>query len=256
MNHQERMRHVAYVEQELERMMARGEVHPRGTLPPENVLAKNYGVARGTLREALLRLVTRGLVVRQQGRQARMVAVEHAVTLENVGMARHAVGTRQTVWRHLLVGYFELKRETMVELLAHGCTQGSEKDLERLTGACFDVRERARWDEGARAWVGYEFELLRVAARVANRPGHYLLVQSLERAFQGMAEVVRPHLEPQPVRHWAERVWEWLWDRNVESLRKELPPLLQACDERVLGSLWPVREERERASPEPPDAAL
>jgi DNA-binding FadR family transcriptional regulator len=240
MNHHERMRHVAYVEQELERMIARGEVHPSGTLPPENVLARQYGVARGTLREALLRLVTRGLVVRQQGRQARVVAVEHATSLENLGMVRHALGSRQTVWRHLLVGYFELKRETTVELLVHGCARGSESDLERLGMACFVLRDKARWDQGTREWVEHEFELLRVAALVGNRPGHYLLVQSLERAFQGMAEALRPHLEPEAVRHWSEQALSWLGERDVEALRKELPPLLRACDERVLGSLWPV----------------
>lgn len=238
MNHQERMKHVAHVEEELERMICRGEL-PRGMLPPEHRLASHYGVTRGTLREALLRLVTRGLVVRQQGRQGQVVAAEHAASLENVGMARHAVGSHQLVWRHLLVGYFELKRETTVELLARGCEQGSEKDLSRLGEACFALRDEAKWDKGTRAWVEHEFELLRVAARMANRPGHHLLVQSLQRAFQGMDEAVRPHLVPEAVRAWAEQVLGWVWDRDVEALRKELPPLLQACDERVLGSLWP-----------------
>ncbi|HEY0094422.1 MAG TPA: GntR family transcriptional regulator, partial [Archangium sp.] len=120
-----------------------------------------------------------------------------------------------------------------------GCEQGCEKDLSRLGEACFVLRDEARWDKGTRAWVEHEFELLRVAARVTNRPGDYLLVQSLRRAFQGMDEAVRPHLVSEAVRAWAEQVLGWVWDRDVEALRKELPALLQACDERVLGSLWP-----------------
>jgi len=47
------------------------------------------------------------------------------------------------------------------------------------------------------------------------------------------------HLVPEAVRAWAEQVLGWVWDRDVEALRKQLPPLLLACDERVLGSLWP-----------------
>jgi hypothetical protein len=90
--------------------------------------------------------------------------------------------------------------------------------------------------------VAREFELLKEAALAVNRPGDFLLVQSLERAYRGMAETLRPHLLPEAVCHWALQTMYWLGDRDVESLRKELPPLLLACDERVLGSLWPAPE--------------
>ena len=225
------------IEEDLEQSISRGEIHPSGNLPAEHLLARRYGVARGTIREALLRLAARGLISQRKGRKARAVAVEHAVTLESLGVALHALGSARPERLRLLEGYFELKRETAVELLARACEHASKNELEPLLDACFSLREAARWDEGSRCWVQQEFALLRVAAGAANRPGHFLLVQSLERAFKGMAEVVQPLLMSQAVRHWAEQTMDWLVGRDVEALRRELPPLLLACDEHVLGSL-------------------
>ncbi|HEX8435105.1 GntR family transcriptional regulator [Archangium sp.] len=231
------MRQVTNIEEELERMISRGELPETGTLPSEQMLARRYGVARGTIREALMRLATRGLIVRHQGRQARAVAFEHVVTLENLGVALHDLERAPPQRWRLLEGYFELKRETTLELLARCCAHAPPRELERLANACFALRDGARWDDGARHWVEQEFELLRLAAHAADRPGHFLLVQSLERAFRGMAGVVRPLLASDAVRHWAESALPWLTERDVEALRRDLPPLLLACDEHVLGSL-------------------
>ncbi len=237
MEHQEQTRLVARIEEELERMISREAVHPSGSLPSEEKLARSYGVARGTIREAMLRLSARGLLVQHPGRRARAVALERVVTLESLGVALHDLGSARPERRRLLEGYFELKRETTLELLARCCEHASQQELERLADACFALRDGARWDDGTRRWVEQEFELLRLAASAANRPGHYLLVQSLERAFRGMTGVVRPLLAADAVRQWAERAIPWLTERDVEALRRELPPLLLACEEHVLGSL-------------------
>lgn len=233
----ERTKLASRIEADLEQMISRGEVHPSGILPPEQLLARRYGVARGTIREALLRLAARGLILQRKGSKARAVSLERALTLESVGVALHARGSAHPERLRLLEGYFELKRETAVALLVHACEHASEQELQPLLDACFVLREGTRWDDGSRRWVEQEFVLLRMAAAAANRPGHFLLVQSLERAFRGMAEVVQPLLSSQAVRHWSEQTQDWLFDRNVEALRRDLPPLLLACDEHVLGSL-------------------
>jgi DNA-binding FadR family transcriptional regulator len=251
MEHQNRTRRVTNIEEELERIISRGELPKTGTLPSEQMLARRYGVARGTIREALMRLATRGLIVRHQGRQARAVALEQVVTLENLGVALHALGSAHPGRRRLVEGYFELKRETTLELLVRCCEQVSQQELERLADACFSLRDGARWDDGSRRWVEQEFELLRLAARAANRPGHYLLVQSLERAFRGMAGVVRPLLASDAVRRWAEKAVHWLSERDVEALRRDLPPLLLACDEPVLGSLGSASAPESQPRPTP-----
>ncbi|MFY0527248.1 GntR family transcriptional regulator [Archangium gephyra] len=228
---------MARIEEDLERMISQGRLPRSGGLPSERRLAQHYDVARGTIREALLRLAARGLVVRHPGRQARAVAVEHAVTLESLGVVLHAMKHARPESRRLLEGYFELKRETLVALLVLACEHASEKAFERLSDACFTLREGARWDDGSRHWVKQEFALLRMAAGAADRPGHFLLVQSLERAFWGMAGVVRPLLSSEAVRHWSQQTLSWLYDRDVEALERDLPPLLLACDEHVLRSL-------------------
>ncbi|QRN97523.1 FadR family transcriptional regulator [Archangium violaceum] len=238
----ERTKLVEHIEEELEVMVARG-AHPKtGTLPSERLLARQFGVARGTIREALLRLAARGLVVRRQGRQARAVALERAVTLESLSVALHTEALARPGRQRLLAGYFELKRQTTVELLVRCCEHVSEEHREPLDETCFWLEDGARRDEGDRRWVALEFELLRRAARAADLPGHFLLVQSLERAFWGMAELVWPHLAPKAVSHWVNQMSRWLDERDGTAMRTGLPPLLLSCDEHVLGRLWRERD--------------
>lgn len=254
MENLERMKLVAHIENELERMVARG-AHPQtGILPSERKLARSFGVARGTIREALLRLSARGLVVRRQGTKARAVRLGRAVSLENLGVVLHELERGRTEPLRLLAGYFELKRETTLELLVRGCEHASNDALARVETACFALREGARWDDGSNRWVELEFELLRTAAVAAERPGLFLLVQSLERAFWGMATAVRPLLAAEAVRHWSERAWGWLSDRDGETLRRELPPLLLTGDAHVLERLGPAPRAA-TVSPPPGDSS-
>ncbi|MBN1208242.1 MAG: winged helix-turn-helix transcriptional regulator, partial [Myxococcaceae bacterium] len=74
----ERLGLVFQVEQELERVISLGRLPEGGVLPSEHTLARRYGVSRSTVREALLRLCTRGLVVQHPGRNSRAVALDEA----------------------------------------------------------------------------------------------------------------------------------------------------------------------------------
>jgi DNA-binding FadR family transcriptional regulator len=240
----ERMGLVASIEQELERMISLGKLPRSGFLPSEQVLARSYGVSRATAREVLLRLAARGLVVQHPGRRSRAVPLDEAVTLENLSVALHAEGPAHPERRRLLEGFFELKRELTVELLSACCEQASERDLSQLLDICFLLGKAAHWEE-ARVWAKREFELLRRAALAANRPGHFLLVQSLERSFWTMADRVLPHLDCEVISRWALRAFHALSERNASELRQDLPPLLQASDERLFADLAPAREEED-----------
>jgi hypothetical protein len=68
-----------------------------------------------------------------------------------------------------------------VELLAACCKKASEEELERVRNACFLLGDAACWELKRPRWVALEFELLRQAALAVQRPGHLLLVQTLER---------------------------------------------------------------------------
>ncbi|WP_233585874.1 FadR/GntR family transcriptional regulator [Corallococcus sp. CA054B] len=239
---------VAYVEAQIERDIALGRLPPSGQFGSEAKLARRYEVCRGTIREALRRLAARGLVVQRSGRKTRAVALDESLTLENLGLALHDARNPEARW--LLEGYFSLKRQVLVELLADCCARASDLDLERLRSTCFQLQDAARWESGATC-AQVEFELLRQAARVAARPGHVLLVQSLQRAFLGGAAQLLPLLGGEVLREWAFRVMAILHERDVQALQHELPALLKACDERVLNAFAPAPQ-----APASPEAQL
>ncbi|RKG60087.1 GntR family transcriptional regulator [Corallococcus sp. CA054B] len=228
---------VAYVEAQIERDIALGRLPPSGQFGPEAKLALRYGVCRGTIREALRRLAARGLVVQHPGSRTRAVALDESLTLENLGLALHDARNPDARW--LLEGYFSLKRQVLVELLVDCCARASDLDLDRLGSTCFGLWDAARWEPGA-SCAQVEFALLRQAARVAGRPGHVLLVQSLQRAFLEGAAQLLPLLGGEALRQWATCARQALSERNVRALQQELPALLKACDELVLNAFAPA----------------
>ncbi len=227
---------VAYVEEQLERDISLRRL-PGGQFGSEEKLARSYGVSRGTVREALRRLAARGLVLQHPGRKTRALALDESLTLENLGLALH--DERSPESRRLLEGYFTLKRQVLVELLADCCASASEAELDSLSHGCFALWDAARWEPGARC-AQLEFELLRLAARTVDRPGHLLLIQSMQRAMLGLAERVLPLMGGEALRQWACCAMDALHERDTEALKHKLPALLRACDERVLGRLAPA----------------
>src|SRR5690554_3134897 len=53
--------------EQLETMILEGTLQPGQRLPPERVLAEPFGVSRPSLREAIQRLATKGLLISRQG---------------------------------------------------------------------------------------------------------------------------------------------------------------------------------------------
>ncbi|RKG68467.1 GntR family transcriptional regulator [Corallococcus exercitus] len=231
---------VAYVEEQLERDIARGRLPRDGRLASERMLARYFGVSRGTVREALRRLAARGLVVQRAGRQTRAVALDESLTLENLGLALH--DARSEECRRLLEGFFSLKRQVLVDLLADCCANASAVSLELLEGTCFQLWDAARWHPGERC-AQLEFELMRQAAQAAARPGHLLLIQSLQRAFRGISARLLPFMGGEPLREWAICASHALGERDMQALQHQLPLLLKACDERVLDPFAPCPQE-------------
>ncbi|QAT83202.1 GntR family transcriptional regulator [Corallococcus coralloides] len=232
---------MAYVEAQIERDIALGRLHPSGQFGSEAKLARRYEVCRGTIREALRRLAARGLVVQRSGCKTRAVALDESLTLENLSLALHGVRNPKARW--LLEGYFSLKRQALVELLVDCCARASDLDLDRLGSTCFQLQDAARWESGE-ACAQAEFELLRLAARVAERPGHVLLVQSLQRAFVGCAARLQPLMGGESLREWAWYAMGALRERDARALQHELPALLKARDERLLDAFAPTSQGR------------
>ena len=63
------------------RQIAAGHLSPDSKLPPERDMAKDYGVAVGTLRKSLAQLTELGLITRKQGSGNYISRNEHAASL-------------------------------------------------------------------------------------------------------------------------------------------------------------------------------
>jgi len=235
----ERVGLVAQVEAELEKMLAQGLLPPDGKMPSEHGLARCFKVSRGTVREALRSLSARGLIVQYPGRRTQVVGWDEALTLENLSVALPADGQLRPGQLRLLEGFLTLKRDLTVELLVACIETAGTEELEGLSQAIFALADTARWDTGDGRWVQHEFALLRQAACAVDKLGHVLLIQSLERAFRGMARWVVPHLDTHAVQAWARFAFHALTEKNVQALRHELPALLRAGDEHLLRRLAP-----------------
>jgi DNA-binding FadR family transcriptional regulator len=233
---------VGRVEQDLERTIAQGQLPEDGFLPSENCLAKYYGVSRTTVREALRRLAARNLVVQHPGRRSRAVALDEAVTLESLSVVFNGEGPLPPERLRLLEGYLALMRDTAVELLVACCEQASARDLSKLEELCFSLMDSARWEPAPGRWVALEFDLLRLAARAANRPGPALLLQSLERSYRAMARHLFPHVDATSIRQWALCAFQALGEKDIPRLKQELAVLLKAGDEHLLKKLSPAHE--------------
>ncbi len=244
----ERIGLVSQVEAELEQMLSRELLPANGMLPSEYSLARCFGVSRGTVREALLRLSAKGMVEQRPGRKTRAVPLDEAVTLENLSVVLDGDGRLQPGRRRLLEGYLALKRDVTVELLATCCAGASAAYLDELGQACYALRDAARWATEGGSWARQEFELLRLAALAADRPGHMLLIQSLERSFRGMAKWMQPHLDAEATQSWALCAMNALAERDLPALKTRLPALLQAGDDRLLLRLAPPSQIPERSA--------
>jgi GntR family transcriptional repressor for pyruvate dehydrogenase complex len=247
----ERVGLVSQVEAELEKMLSLELLPKDRGLPSEHKLARVFGVSRGTVREALLRLSAKGLVVQHPGRRTYAVPLDEAVTLENLSVILDGDGLLQGDRWRLLESFFALKRDLTVELLVAACEKASPEDLEQLGQDCYALGDAAHWDEGERKWVQQEFALLRLAASATDRFGHVLLIQSLQRAFRGMATWVLPHMDSKAVRPWTLCAMNALAERDAQALRQQLPALLQAADERLLRSLLPNHQSATTCEPSP-----
>lgn len=225
---------VSRVAGDLERLIAQDRLPRDGRLPSERLLSRQYGVSRTTVREALSHLASRGLIVQHPGRRSRAVVLDETVNLETLGVALQGEGPAHPERSRLLEGFLALKRELTVELLAICGERASKEELDLLANACLALRDAARWEENRGQWAGWQFELLRRAARVADRPGYVLLIHSLERSFWKMASRVLPHLDSEAICRWAECAFYALVTKDVQALRKDLLPLLEAGDERLL----------------------
>jgi len=138
---------------QVEELIVEGKLGPGHALPPERVLAKQFGVSRPSLREALLRLEARGLLrVQRGGRFAVTDVTAPTITDPLVHLLKRHPGAEQDVleMRHgleMVAAYFAAQRAT--------------RDDQRRLRRAFDqmLKTRARRDSLADAEADADFHL-------------------------------------------------------------------------------------------------
>lgn len=229
------------IEQQLEFLILEGTLRPGEKLPPERELAKQLDVSRPSLREAILRLEARGLLVRRQG---------------------DGTFIQSTLWRSFcdpLVDLLEQHAESQYDLLEtrhalegiaayYAALRGTDDDLARIS-ECYQLIEYAqqsgKLDAEASAVLQFQIAVTEAAHNVVLlhlvRCMEPMLAHNLHQNFellyasQEMYPLVSAHRthiyaaimarQPEQARDASHRhlafIEEILLDRNREQSRRE-----------------------------------
>jgi DNA-binding FadR family transcriptional regulator len=161
-----------------------GRLRSGDHLPPELELARQFGVNRSTVREALRELDSAGLIGRRRGSK-RMMVIRPGTLQIGAGVRRALVlhdVTFVDVWEALMI--------LEPPLAAAAATRRSEADLERLTAAFRSVRAAPQ----PLQTVQHVAEFFRALGEASGNPAlvlaHEPLIQLLEPSLGAMIDQV------------------------------------------------------------------
>ncbi len=165
----------------LRRAILRGRYPAGGRLPPERALATTLGINRLTLRAALARLESEGLVRARQGdgvlvldwrTQAALSVLAHVKLEEDLVLTR---------------GVLELRRVMGAEAVALACERASDGDI-----AALEVLARAQEvEKSARVFAERDLEFGRAVLVAAGNPAMVLLLNAVEGIYRAHPRLVR-----------------------------------------------------------------
>lgn len=167
--------------QRLERAILERQHPPGEALPPERVLAAQFGVSRATLREAIAQLAERGLVIRRQG----------AGTFVSEQLDERMVDPwAEMLRRHPLVQGDLLEFREMLEAHAAelAALRATPEDRERLQQRC-DAMEAAYRTPDRAAQVRADVAFHRAIADATRNPVFSYLSASLMKMLQEHVQI-------------------------------------------------------------------
>lgn len=219
----------------------RGEISVGTDLPGERSLAEELGVSRLTLRSALARLETEGLVQSVHGSGTRVLDFRQTAGVDLIAYLAREDLASGTMPVGLLHDLLELRRMVAVELVALIAERASDAEIEALSDH-LDEQEKLLGDAPRFMEADLQF------ARLMVRAGHNLALEllnntvlrliaahpGLEVAFRANAEqtlaVYRRLLEPISARdpRRAERVARRILDRLDRATLDRVAELVDA----------------------------
>ncbi len=197
----------------IERKILARELRAGDPLPPETDLAQQFGVHRSTVREALRRLESAGLIKRPVGAK-RMVVSRPAASQVASGM-RHALVLHDVTF----VAVWEAMMVIEPEVAALAATRRTQADLNALLAAHEAFKTSPKGDPHAVEIVARFFELLGAAARnqvlvLAKQSLTRALAPSLARMIDSVPQARTRIADAQ------KKIIASVRDKNVEEARR------------------------------------
>lgn len=184
---------VQRVENALRDDLAYGRWLPGERLPSEAALARDLGVGRSSLREAIQLLSRDGLLVVRQG--AGTYAAEHPPRPELAGLTRNdQAHTSQLVRRARIVEVYQVRRALEVEAARLAAEHARPDDVEALKRA-LDRRQRAVGGDTA-AFVEADTEFHRCVVAIT---GNSLLLALFDQFREPLGHALAALVDQEPL---------------------------------------------------------
>ena len=219
---------VDVVEAKLIRGILEGVFPPGGRLPGESRLARELGIGRATLRSALSRLISRGLLQTSPGRQTRVSELGKFATLDTL-IARLVGEPNSGQSRHLLTELFEVRRHLYATLLTLACERA--KNLDAIQEVCMGITLESRHNAEPMSFLNLELELLAAAAAAANNRAFFYVLGSLHRLFERLPAAFTEARTPERIAERVGQISRMMDARNTKELRRFTLESLEAEDQ-------------------------
>jgi len=204
------------VARDLEQRILEGSLKPGDRLPPERELAVDLGVSRASLREAIQKLVMRGMLTSRQG--------------EGTFVTDRLDASFSEPWEEMLRGHPSVREDLLefrhiLEAKAAECAalRATDADRERLS-LCFERLEEAYEGDDLDAQVARDLAFHQAIAEASHNViiGH--LTASLLRLMhdhirRNLSELMRMPEARENLRGQHRRVWDSIREGRAETAR-------------------------------------
>lgn len=165
------------VEKKLIRAMLEGEFACGRTLPPERELAARLGVARPTLREAMVRLGRDGWLTIRKGQPA---LVNDFWREGNMNTLADIARNREHFTRDFTVHLLEIRAALAPAFIR----EAVRKSPARVVAVLADI---ADLEDSPAAYAGFDWQLQKKLAGLSGNPVYLLLLNSFDAVYIDMA---------------------------------------------------------------------
>lgn len=209
-----------------ERILA-GDYAVGDRLPAERRLSEELGISRLTLRAALARLQSEGLVRPRQGDGVRVLDYRSEAGVE---LLPHLLDHGEL---ELLAPFLQLRRAIAAEAVAEACRRATDAQLDALDGLA-DTLSRASGD----ALREGNIEFSRRVVDIAGNLPMTLLFNTVTRVYARRPEIAEAMLvDPDAVRASFAAIVELLRQRDPDRARQTVRVVLEALDLATLAVL-------------------